>query len=352
MLGGVLGAGVLLAVGRLEAAADPADPRTIAARQRFFGADTVDPATGAVRRDRVVLSWVGCTTYALAMGGSVLLLDAWVPRLTSPGYVPATPQDLVDLAPEAILVGHGHFDHAGDAGQIAQATGAAIYGTAEHGVSISAQLAEPTFRTVALGDANSVPGERHDFTVGAVSITAIRHLHSAPTAPERPGGSAPFFPLPDLCPMFQHPPSLSGVLENQPRRSDEEGGSLLYQLRIPGFSLVWHDSVGPLTEQAPELYDQFAALPPTTLHIGAIQGFNQLTNGLRDPRRYIEAFAPRLFVPAHHDNWLPGFTASAATYEATLRAELDRIPAAKRPELRALRDPADYVSPQHLTFTV
>ncbi len=168
MLGGALGAGVLVAAGRLTASADPGEPRTVAARQRFFGADTVDAETGAVRADRVVLAWVGCTTYALAMGGSVFLLDAWVPRLTNPGYVPATPQDLADLAPAAIFIGHGHFDHAGDAGLIAQASGAVVYGTADHGASIRAQVRDPGFETVALGGAASLPGERHDFTVGAV----------------------------------------------------------------------------------------------------------------------------------------------------------------------------------------
>ncbi len=350
MLGGVLGAGVLLAAGRLTAAAEPAAPQTVAARQRFFGADTVDAATGAVRADRVVLAWVGCTTYAMAIGGSVFLLDAWVPRLTSTGYVPATPQDLADLAPEAIFIGHGHFDHAGDAGRIAQASGAVVYGTTDHGVSIRAQVSEPGFRTVALGDANSAPGERHDFTVGSVEVTAIRHVHSAPTAPERPGGSPPFFPMPDLCALVQHPPTLGGVLQNVPRLNDPEGGSLLYQFRVPVFSLVWHDSTGPLTEKAPNVFDVFAALPPTDVQIGAVQGFNQLTNGLRDPRRYIEAIAPTLFVPSHHDNWLPGITAGAATYDPPLRDELTRIPTPHRPELRSLYDPTDYIRPERLTF--
>ncbi|QIS03908.1 MBL fold metallo-hydrolase [Nocardia brasiliensis] len=352
MLGGVLGAGALLAAGRLTASADPGAPRTVSARQRFFGVETVDARTGAVAADRVVLAWVGCTTYALAIGGSVFLLDAWVPRLTSTGYVPATPQDLADLAPEAIFIGHGHFDHAGDAGRIAQACGAVVYGTAEHGSTIRAQAPDPGFETVALGDAQSLPGERHDFTVGAVEVTAIRHLHSAPTAPERPGGSAPFFPLPELCALVQHPPTVAGVLQNVPRLNDPEGGSLFYQFRVPGFSLAWHDSTGPLTEKAPRVFDVFASLPPTDLHIGAVQGFNQLTNGLRDPRRYIEAVAPTMFVPSHHDNWLPGVTAGAAAYDPPLLGELARIPATARPELRSLHDPADYLRPELLTFAL
>ncbi|MEW1735448.1 MBL fold metallo-hydrolase [Nocardia beijingensis] len=339
-----------LRVGRLRPAAGPADPRTIAARARFFGADTVDPVTGALRTDRVVLSWVGCTTYALAMGGSVLLLDAWVPRLTSTGYVPATPQDLVDLAPAAIFIGHGHFDHAADAGRIAAASGAVVHGTAEHCANIAAQVEDPAFPTAAHGDADTAIGAREDCTVGAVRVSVVRHLHSARTPPDPVDGSPRFFPRPEPGIVLTHPPTPRGLLQSLPRLRDPEGGVLLYQFRVPGFALVWHDSTGPLTERAPQVFDTLAALPATDVQIGAVQGYNQISNGLRDPRTYIQALSPGLFVPSHHDNWLPGLTASAATYDAALRAELERIPAPRRPQLRVMHDPADYVHPQRLTF--
>lgn len=350
MLGGVVGGGVMVALG--AGAARGVEPRTVVARRRFFGDDVVDPVSGAVRTDRVVISWVGCATYAVAFAGTVVLLDAWVPRLSSAGYVPATAQDLADLAPAAVLIGHGHFDHAGDAGRIAQASGAVVHGTAEHCATIRAQVPDPAFGTVALGDAGTAPGQVHEFRIGDIEVTAVRHLHSGPTAPDPVNGSRPFFPVPDLCAIAQHPPTLEDLRVGLPRLRDEEGGCLLYQLRAHGFSLVWHDSAGPLTEKAPHVFDVFAGLAPTDVQIGAIQGFNQLTNGLRDPRTYIDAIRPKLFVPAHHDNWLPGFTAPAATYDQPLRAELDRIPAGHRPELRALLDPGDYIAPGRLTFAL
>jgi L-ascorbate metabolism protein UlaG (beta-lactamase superfamily) len=288
----------------------------------------------------------------VAFGGTVLLLDAWVPRLSSAGYVPATAQDLAHLRPAAILIGHGHFDHAGDAGRIAQASGAVVHGTAEHCATIRGQVPDPAFGTVELGEASTAPGHVHEFTLGDIEVTAVRHLHSGPTAPDRVNGSPPFFPVPDLCAIAEHPPTLDDLRAGLPRLRDEEGGCLLYQLRVPGFSLVWHDSAGPLIDKAPHVLDALAGLAPTDLQVGAIQGFNQVTNGLRDPRTYIEAIRPRLFVPAHHDNWLPGFTAPAATYDRPLRAELDRIPAAHRPELRSLLDPADYITPARLTFSI
>jgi len=36
----------------------------VAARLRFFGPDNVNPATGEVRRDRLILSWFGVTNFA------------------------------------------------------------------------------------------------------------------------------------------------------------------------------------------------------------------------------------------------------------------------------------------------
>lgn len=73
---------------------------TIAARRRFFGPANVD-ARGHLRRDRVVLSWFGVSNFAMAIGGRVVLLDAWVPRGTYSSYVPADVDDLVALRPPA-----------------------------------------------------------------------------------------------------------------------------------------------------------------------------------------------------------------------------------------------------------
>jgi hypothetical protein len=71
---------------------------------------------------------------------------------------------------------------------------------------------------------------------------------------------------------------------------------------------------------------------------------------MRDVRLYIEAFAPRLFVPTHHDNWAPGITTTGEYYEAPLHDELQRMPAEQRPQVRFIKDPGDYLNPPVLTF--
>ncbi|WP_245717367.1 MBL fold metallo-hydrolase [Nocardia jejuensis] len=331
----------------------PTLAQTVAARQRFFGVDAVDPDTGSVRADQAILTWFGCASFAVALGGTVLLLDAWVPRGVTSGYVPTTPTEVAALRPAAIFIGHGHFDHAADAGPIAQASGAVLYGTAEHCATARKQISEsPEFPCEELGSASSLPGDRYDFELAeGLSVTAIRHIHSAPTSRhEGPDASDRVIPTPCVGDIRRYPPSLADAAHLARRLTDPEGGVLLYQFRTEHFTLTWHDSSGPLLDKAPEVVDVLRTLPASDVHVGAVQGYNQFFNGLRDPRTYIEALRPKVFVPNHHDNWLPLITARGEAFETPLGTELARIPGG--PKLQMLLDPKDYVAPGRLAFSI
>ncbi|MEC3915138.1 MBL fold metallo-hydrolase [Nocardia sp. CDC160] len=326
--------------------------QTIAARQRFFGADAVDPASGAVRDDRVLVSWFGCASFAVAMGGVVFLLDAWVPRGLTSGYVPTTPEEVAALAPEAIFIGHGHFDHAADAGAIARDSGAVVHGTAEHCATARKQVGGAELACKELGSSASPVGERYDFEFASgISVTAVRHIHSARTARrEGPDASTPMRPRPCLCDIRTYPPSFADAGHLARNLLAPEGGVLLYQFRLGDFVLTWHDSSGPLVDKAPHVLEVLRALPASDVHIGAVQGFNQFTNGLRDPRSYVEALRPKVFVPNHHDNWLPFMTARGEAFRTPVHAELARMPETERPEIRMLFDRDDYLAPGRLSF--
>jgi hypothetical protein len=116
----------------------PTPEATIAARQRFFGAENVNPRNGDVRSDRVIFSWITNAGYAASFKGRVVLLDTYINR----NEVPPTsgpdlrrtsfgPDDLIDLNPEAIFLGHGHGDHADNAAYIAKWLNIPIYSTPE-----------------------------------------------------------------------------------------------------------------------------------------------------------------------------------------------------------------------------
>ena len=107
-----------------------AAPELVQARQHFFGSENVNAITGRVNPDKVILSWFGTSSLAASLRGRVVLLDTFITlRQDRPSYVPTTLTELIALKPEAIFIGHGHFDHADTAGVIASRTGAPIVGT-------------------------------------------------------------------------------------------------------------------------------------------------------------------------------------------------------------------------------
>jgi hypothetical protein len=194
IVGGFLLAGSLMG----QAMAKPS-AAMIAARQKIFGIENVNARNGKVRDDRVVFSWLTNATFAAAMKGHVVLLDSFVTRLEIiPGRTPIVIQDLLDLQPEAIFLGHGHFDHADNAAYIAQQTGAVIYATPEtcdnmaidatnnfkNGYSLVSTVACRT-----LTGRGSLPGAEivaiNDFEPD-VRISLFKHLHSTNTGVSDP----------------------------------------------------------------------------------------------------------------------------------------------------------------------
>lgn len=330
---------------------------TVKARRHFFGSENVD-TTGRVRRDRVVLSWFSVASVAAAIDGRVVLLDTYIHKgEDEPNYVPTTTNELVALAPEAIFVGHGHFDHANTGGEIAARTGALVVGTPEHCDQAREQakaVAGPVkpVRCLAAVPRGSAPGAKvsHLTPLGdSVAVTAFKHLHSAAEPPdgENHETSLTSGALPDANQVLLHPPgegTAAGLAT-----SGDEGSSVLYQFRVGQFSLAWHDTVGPLRERAPAIFGLLRRLPATDVELGSTLGFNDPTNGQRDPVDYVATLKPRLFYPMHHD-FVAEYGLSRGL-EGVFRREM-----AKRgplpTEVRWLYDPIDYLRPQLMTFDV
>jgi L-ascorbate metabolism protein UlaG (beta-lactamase superfamily) len=321
------------------------------ARTKFFGRANVDQRTGAVRRGRAILSWFGVSSFAMAIDGRVVLLDAWVPRGRTSGYVPTTPAEVAQLRPRAIFVGHGHFDHAADVTPIALATGARIVGTGEQCADLRARIPGRRARCLAAIPTGAPPGTlRRARVLEGIDVASLEHVHSEQTPSDGENEAVPLVPS-DNAERFPPRPEDEAALQRH--LGDPMGGAVLYRFRVRGFSLVWHDSTGPLVDRAPGVLRVLRRLGPVNVQVGAIQGFNQFTNGMRDPRTYMEALRPRTFVPNHHDDWFPPtLSMPAARYEPYLRRQLARIPAARRPRLRWIEDRKDYLAPQRLTFRI
>lgn len=271
--------------------------------------------------------------------------------------MPTTTEELIALRPAAIFLGHGHFDHGRNAGTIAARTGALIVGTPEHCDQARAEAeGEPggaaAVRCVEAVSRGSAPGAEVNSLAAlgpGVGITALKHVHSDTEPPDGEDHESALDQPPAVDPgsVLLHPPGPSVIGGLSP--SGDEGGTMLYRFQIGEFSLVWHDSAGPLREQAPQLFDVLRSLPPTDVQVGAVLGFNEPTNGVRDPVDYIATLKPKIFVPIHHD--FVSEYGSGRNFEGAIEREL-----AKRgpvvTELRWISDPFDYLRPEVMTYDI
>src|SRR6266481_6791291 len=104
-------AALLLSTGAAADDGRPRDPALVAARSKVFGPENVDQRTGAVDNHLVIISWITNASFAASVQGRVVLLDTFVTRLeVFPGRTPFVIQDLVDLRPEALFLGHGRSE--------------------------------------------------------------------------------------------------------------------------------------------------------------------------------------------------------------------------------------------------
>lgn len=322
----------------------------VQARQKFFGKGNVDPKTGRVRDDRVIMSWFGVAGYATALNGHVVLVDGWVPRGSHSGYVPTSPEELAALEPEYIFVGHGDFDHMADAATIIDLSGATLVGTQGHCDSVADQLGRDV-DCVIVAPADAPPGLAKELNlIPGVDITAVMHIHSSFESPENDGGRLPCPPLWNPGDTVDHPPTPEDMAELLQHLPDPRGGNVLYQFRVDELSIAWHDTTGKLAEDAPEVIDTLRELPPTDIQFGAVLAFGQVTNCLRSLGMYVDALRPDVFTPTHHDNFTYAIGANAKDLEPLVRDEIGRIPKKRRPALWYTYDPADYISPGLFTF--
>jgi hypothetical protein len=346
----------VIAVGAI-ATASASTNTLVATRSKFFGAANVNQTTGEVRADRVILSWVHNSSFAAALNGHVILIDAFFPD-HNPGYIPTNPYELGDLKPEYVFIGHGHFDHAEDVPHVLKRSGVStVVGTPQHCDQMRAAMngtpitcVDAVARNAAMGATNTL-----DHLIPGVEITAIKHPHSAAQQPDPTDPNGPYVPTVPVPPNYEarisNPPIPSSPepSDGTLKPSGDEGGSVLYQFRIGDFALTHHDTTGPV-KVGDATWNAMRALPASDIEIGAVVNFGQLVNGMRDVRILVEALRPKIFIPNHHDDWDPALGSRGDRYERPVSEELNKIPADRRPALQWIVDPQDYLKPDLFTW--
>jgi len=404
---------LLLVAGSGLAAADNA---MVAARQKFFGAENVDATTGAVKKNEVIFSWATNASLVVSVEGRIVLLDTYIGRLELPPppgvsdlrRTPINVQDLVDLHPEAIFLGHGHGDHADNAAYIAKQLNIPIYASPETcdvmQVDVTRMFNDPNtanggVRIIPDGNPvncipvvarGSVPGTQivHLTQLEPLAcIIAFKHIHSG-TVPTDP--SFPFVPVINssdsretqiyplgTCVTPANSTRLEGCSGNDPKVTPQPGQmdltttgfgtipgspggaiSIYYQFVLRGgynFNFAWHNTTGPLKEGAGS--DPGLPSPAVGAHLFSIMEQLPQTDvelGSIVSAGYTTNGVRDPVLYQQHIKpqiFVPLHMTNVAAVSSSLEFKksylqtLDAEQVAYRPEIRWMTDPNDYLKP-------
>jgi len=339
----------------------PLPAETVSARQKFFGLDNVNPRTGAVRDDRIILSWTGVSSFVASFRGHVVFLDAYIvreggaPLPASPWpsirYIGSTPEELAALKPELILFGHAHFDHTGDLPTVVRANpDAVVVGTAEHCRDITQEVTDVSFRCLSAFEEGADLATIREFgedLLPGVGITAVKQPHSS--APPDPAADPPFPFGAEGCRTFpglafdQFPVQPGEPLSWGYATFGPPSGiiAIAWQIRVGDFALLWQDTTGRITgdcqvrgeigcERVPGAFDR---LPKTDVRLGSIA-----VSGRSVWFEHNKAVGEKLFIPLHHD-------ACGYFSKKDIEEVVARVPQYRRPRMWFISDPGDYLRP-------
>src|SRR5438067_3043022 len=309
-------------------AAPPGTADLVKARQLFFGAENVDARSGEVDKQKVVFSWITNASVAASVNGRVVLLDSYVHRAeTAPGRTPFVVEDLVALNPEAIFLGHGHFDHADNAAFIAGNLDIPIYASAETCIAMqtdatnlfnAGRIPVNVVDCREVTSSGSTPGTEI-VKIGQLEpiacITAFRHLHSTTTPLETAFPIVPVLNIADPRDPQMYPP---GTPHSFTTSGVGGGGpiSIFYQFVMRGdnrFTFAWHNTTGALKEGCgldkcwgpavgQLLTKVMKSLTPTDVELGSMVSLGYPVNGMRDVILYQQALLPKVYIPIHQTN--------------------------------------------------
>jgi len=219
----------------------------------------------------VTLTWTGHATWVIDTGAGVLLVDPFFDEC------PTAAMKAADVACDAILVTHGHFDHVADLESIAKRTGAKVFCNWEIGQWLGGR-GVTNVQPMNLGGSVEVPGGR---------ATMELAWHSS-SLPDGTYGGNPCGWLLDV------------------------GGRLVY---VAGDTAVFSDMERIGRRRDGRRID--AAILP----IGDL-----FTMGPEASREAIHLLKPRLALPSHYGTW-PPIEQDAAAWAAAVAA--DGVAAAK-----------------------
>lgn len=372
------------------------DAAMIAARQKIFGLENVDATTGALKKDKVIFSWLGHNTGAVSLLGRVIMMDAYIARLeVTPGRTPFVIKDIVDMKPEAIFGSHGHGDHADNAAFIAAKAGTKLYmspeacGTAQTALARMKNdpfmQADPwfaipqntTISCTGTTTAGSVPATevvRVTQLDPLVCIVGYRALHSTSVPTDPDWGFRPVVDQPDPNDEKWFPRGVP-LTPSNPRQAGQQdirqgagpGGvdqiNWVFATRSGyNFTIQFNSSLGALKEGIGSNYRGTPAdgqrlmdlagkmLPATDLLFTTLDSGNIDNNAFRDHVMWAEAIRPKVLTGGHVPvgaamQYYSGLLDQLALMEQP-RNQWPGFPRQFWPQIRNHTDPTDILKPE------
>ena len=219
----------------------------------------------------VTLTWTGHATWLIDTGAGIVLVDPFFDEC------PTASMKAADVACDAILVTHGHFDHVADLESIAKRTGAKVFCNWEIGQWLGGR-GVTNVQPMNLGGSVEVPGGR---------ATMELAWHSS-SLPDGTYGGNPCGWLLDVGGRLVYVAGDTGLFSDMERIGRRRDGRRIDAAILP---------IGDLFTMGPET-----------------------------SREAIRLLRPRLALPSHYGTW-PPIEPDAAAWAAAVAA--DGVAAAK-----------------------
>jgi len=291
--------------------AQPRDPACFSDKLTSTGGPAPqNPHTLAVR-------WTGFSNFELAYKGKIILLDAYFDRGR---YYPPLGFRAKDVEKaDAIIIGHGHYDHMSDAALVGINTRAPLVGAALTTDVLKSQLVpESQIRTVT-----GKGGELLQFDGFTVQPILARHGQ-----PDKHVVQVMDAAYNSLLPK----PSLDGEAEenaiasrgtSDPRVVTE--GTIAYLITLDdGFRIMYRDSGGHVTDYEKAAMQKLGGGVDLALVGLSADILNVPTE--QQALEHVRLYKPDVFMPAHHDGALAGHMPLWRATEPVFQALKDADP--------------------------
>lgn len=243
------------------------------------------------RRHTLAIRWTGYSNFELAYGGQILLLDAYFDRGSA--YPPLGFQAADVTRADAILIGHGHYDHMSDAASVGARTGALVVGAPLTTDKLRSQhLDEKQIRTVS-GKGGEV------LKIGKFQIEPILGRHGEPP----PEVTRAFGQALRAVAMPVSPEEAAAAAAIRARGTSDprivEEGTIAYLITLDdGFRIVFRDSGGSVTN-----YERAAMQRVGRVDVALAAVAADILDSLTSRRalEYLRTYKPDVYIPAHHD---------------------------------------------------